>query len=92
MRPTIHDGESVSGCTSTFETAMIRKVQILFCDNEHGTGNKTFPDVDSMDIFKIEQAFIDGNGARSLRKAAKAAGWGRVGGADYCPGCMESMS
>jgi hypothetical protein len=27
----------------------------------------------------------------ALRKAAKAVGWGRVNGGDYCPGCMESM-
>jgi hypothetical protein len=35
--------------------------------------------------------FIDGSDLKSLRKAAQQAGWGRVNGGDYCPGCMESM-
>jgi hypothetical protein len=28
---------------------MINKTAILFCYNEHGTGDVCFPDVDSMD-------------------------------------------
>ncbi len=70
---------------------MIRKCQLIFCDNEHGTGDVTFPDVKSLDGHDIQQAFIQGNTTRSVRQAAKAAGWGRVNGGDYCPNCMESM-
>ena len=69
---------------------MINKCSILFCDNEHGTGDVCFPDIDNMDAFQIKQAFIEGNDAKHLRKEAKKIGWGRVNGGDYCPACMES--
>jgi hypothetical protein len=69
---------------------MIRKCQLLFCDNDHGTGDVTFPDLDALDAYGTKQLFIDGSDVKSLRKAAKQEGWGRVNGADYCPGCMES--
>lgn len=69
---------------------MIHKAMILFCDNEHGTGDVCFPDLDSMDSFETKQLFINGRPLRILRQEAKKAGWGRVNGADYCPGCMES--
>jgi len=69
-----------------------RKCQILFCDNEHGIGDVTFPDVEGMDGYAIQQEFIRGvQTASALRKAAKENGWGRVNGGDYCPACMESM-
>ncbi len=71
---------------------MIRKCALLFCDNEHGTGDVCFPDVKAMSGHEIDQTFITGSTTlRGLRKAAKQAGWGRVNGGDYCPGCMESM-
>ena len=70
---------------------MTRKLQILFCDNEHGTGDVCFPDLNHLDGYQIQQECIQGNDTRSLRKAAKAAGWGRVNGGDYCPDCMASM-
>ena len=66
--------------------------QILFCDNEHGFGDVCFPNVDEMDGYQVKELFKHGKGRISaLRKEAKKAGWGRVCGADYCPGCMESM-
>lgn len=72
---------------------MTRKSQILFCDNEHGTGDVCFPDVSVLSGFGVQQLFIAGStSARGLRKAAKEKGWGRVNGGDYCPECMESMS
>jgi hypothetical protein len=37
------------------------------------------------------QALIQSRPLAVLRKDAKAEGWGRVNGGDYCPGCMESM-
>lgn len=69
---------------------MINKCLLLFCDNEHGFGDTTFPDVDGMDTFALKQTFIKGNTARDLRQQAKKAGWGHVNGGDYCPACMES--
>lgn len=68
---------------------MIQKCTVLFCDNEHGCGPVTFPDIADMDAYKIEQEFIGTRTARQLRKAAKQAGWGRINGGDYCPACME---
>jgi hypothetical protein len=69
---------------------MIRKCQILFCGNEHGIGDVTFPDVDMMDGHSVKQIFLEAHTVGTLRKAAKAEGWGRINGEDYCPACMES--
>lgn len=69
---------------------MIQKCVLLFCDNEHGIGEQTFPDISELDAYAIGQILIKGNTARELRKAAKKHGWGRVNGGDYCPLCMES--
>lgn len=70
---------------------MIRRCALLFCDNDHGTGDVTFPDVDALDGHQLKEQFIQGNTVGSLRAAAKKSGWGRVNGGDYCPACMESM-
>lgn len=70
---------------------MIRKGQLLFCDNEHGNGDVTFPDIATLSTFEIQQKFIEPDTIRSLRKEARKAGWGRVNGGDYCPYCMENM-
>jgi hypothetical protein len=70
---------------------MTRKCVILFCENEHGNGDKTFPDLDSMTTEAIQQAFIIARSVGSLRRDAKKEGWGRVNGGDFCPSCMESM-
>lgn len=69
---------------------MIRKLNVLFCENEHGTGDVTFPDLNSSNA---AQKFMDGEGMKvgDLRREAKKEGWGRVNGGDFCPGCMESM-
>lgn len=69
---------------------MIHTAKILFCDSEHGTGDVSFPDMTSLDGFEVRQLLVDGNSIRQVRTAAKAAGWGRIGGVDYCPNCMES--
>ncbi len=68
---------------------MIRPMQFLFCDNEHGTGDVTFPDIQG-NPNAVEQLVIDGVTARSLRAAAKQAGWTRSGGCDYCPHCSAT--
>lgn len=70
---------------------MIRKLNVIFCENEHGAGDVTFPDLLATSGWGLEQQFIEGNTVGGLRKAAKEKGWGRVNGADFCPGCMESM-
>jgi len=62
---------------------MIRKSQLLFCENDHGTGDVTFPDVNVLDGFELCEHFILPPTTASLRADAKAAGWGRVNGADY---------
>jgi hypothetical protein len=69
---------------------MINNARIMFCDNEHGTGDVCFPDIDKMDSFDIKQVLIKGNTTKELRKEAKKEGWGCVNGGDYCPACMES--
>jgi hypothetical protein len=70
---------------------VIRKTHIIFCDNEHGTGDVMFPDLTRLSGFEFAQEVIDGNDARSVRRAAKAKGWGHYRNGDYCPDCMESM-
>ena len=68
---------------------MIRKCLFIFCENDHGTGDVCFPDVENLHSYQIVEK--DGITAGSLRRLAKQAGWGRVNGGDYCPGCMENM-
>lgn len=69
---------------------MINKCVILFCDNEHGTGDICFPDIDHMGAWELKQTFIKSNDVRLLRREAKKAGWSRIGKGDYCPACTES--
>lgn len=64
---------------------MIRTAKVIFCDNEHGTGEVTYPDMSEI----TDQVFVAGIPIPALRKQAKAAGWTRHNGADYCPGCSE---
>ena len=70
---------------------MIQKCKLLFCDNEHGFGEVTFPKLDDMSTHEIMQELINPRTQGQLRREAKKAGWGRVNGGDYCPACMESM-
>lgn len=67
---------------------MIRTMKLLFCDNEHGVGNVTFPDILGRPE-DLEQYLIRSPGAAELRKEAKAAGWSRHQGGDYCEMCTE---
>ena len=69
---------------------MIRAAKLIFCDNEHGTGDVTFPDLDRQ-VHELQAEYVAPQTVGKLRKSAKKAGWGRVNGSDYCPNCMESM-
>jgi len=62
---------------------MIGKAVQLYCGNEHGFGDVTFP---ADGIFNP-----DYSRASTIRAAAKKAGWGVVDGEDYCDICMESF-
>jgi hypothetical protein len=66
---------------------MIRTVKILFCEDDHGSGDITFPDIPDLDA----QSFIQPLGIGALRRAAKAAGWKRIMKADYCPDCVACI-
>lgn len=70
---------------------MFRKAGLLFCANEHGVGDVTFPSLSEMVEQEILDFFITPATEAQTRRKAKAAGWGRVNGEDYCPGCLESM-
>lgn len=69
---------------------MIREAKVIFCDNEHGTGDVTFPSLDR-EPGVLAGEYVAPQRVSDLRKAAKKQGWGRVQGGDYCPGCMESI-
>jgi hypothetical protein len=63
---------------------VICTIKVIFCENEHGISDVTFPALGDLET----QTFIDNTETvATLRKKAKAAGWTRVNGADYCPGC-----
>lgn len=70
---------------------MILKLPLLFCENEHGNGERCFPDIYKLDGFDISQAALNDLSVPDLRREAKKQGWGRVNGGDFCPQCMESM-
>lgn len=70
---------------------MTRKAVVIFCDNEHGSGDVCFPDLTTLSGFEFQQRMIACEKATIVRREAKAAGWGYVGGVDYCPACMESL-
>lgn len=53
---------------------MIRTAKILFCDQEHGFGNASFPDLITSSPTQLEQHFIAPPTLKQLRKEAKAAG------------------
>jgi hypothetical protein len=72
------------------EVNVHRKCGVIFCGNEHGTGDVTYPDLEQMSTSQIVQRFVDSPPESLTRREAKAAGWRRVNGEDYCPMCVES--
>jgi hypothetical protein len=71
---------------------MIRVARVIFCDNEHGTGDVCFPDVAYQGAPDITDNFINTRTAKQLRREAKKAGWRVIYGADYCPSCVECIA
>jgi hypothetical protein len=71
---------------------MIRVARLIFCDNEHGTGDVCFPDVYAQHAQELTDNFINNQTAKQLRREAKKVGWSVLYGADYCPSCTESMA
>lgn len=69
---------------------MIRKAVVIFCDNEHGSGDVCFPDLTSLSGFEFQQRMIACEKVGEVRREAKAAGWGLVDGVDYCPACFNN--
>ncbi len=67
---------------------MIRTAKFIFCDNEHGMGDMTYPDLFA-ETEVLRQHFIESPSLKKLRLDAKKAGWSRHEGADYCPQCTE---
>jgi hypothetical protein len=69
---------------------LIRTIKVLFCDNEHGAGDVTFPslrsDIDP-DYFVNKAPSL-----KQLREQARAAGWRYYRGSDYCEQCAEDCA
>jgi hypothetical protein len=68
---------------------MIRTFKVLFCEEDHGTGDRMFPDTFDIDPRMIVEGAMT---TRQLRKMAKAAGWTYSQGADYCETCSASVN
>jgi hypothetical protein len=64
---------------------MIRSTKILFCENDHGCGDVTFPSIGEL----TDEDFIATRTTRQLREDAKKVGWSRHRGGDYCEICTE---
>lgn len=71
---------------------MILKANILVCDNEHGTGDVVFPDLTKLEGFELAQHCAKGWTGGEVRRQAKAEGWCRHNGVDYCPACADSIN
>lgn len=69
---------------------MFRKCGVIFCANEHGIGEVTFPYLQTMSLDELQQMFVKSTTEAQTRRDAKAFGWRRVNGEDYCPQCVES--
>ncbi len=55
---------------------MFRKTGLLFCANEHGVGDVTFPSLHEMSEQEILALFISPPAEAETRRKAKADGWG----------------
>ncbi len=65
---------------------MIRFAKLLICDNEHGIGEVTFPDI-YRDPDVLAQQFIQSPTVGQMRKAAKEKGWSGACKNDFCDLC-----
>jgi hypothetical protein len=69
---------------------MYLKCGFLFCENEHGLGEVTFPRIEEMDAEDIRQRLLYPPTEAQTRRDAKKLGWRRIHRADYCPGCVAN--
>ena len=61
---------------------MIRTAKVIFCDEEHGIGDVSFPDTPVVDMeFNFSSA--------ALWQEARNAGWRKIGGRHLCPTCVD---
>ena len=69
---------------------MIRTIKVLFCDNEHGNGDVTFPDLRHVEPTDI----VNGGSAttKHLRAETAKSGWRHYRGSDYCEMCAEDCA
>jgi hypothetical protein len=66
---------------------MIRTAKLLFCSEDHGSGDQTFPCIADLDT----DSFIRPASTRELRSQARTAGWRCIKGRDFCESCVEAM-
>jgi len=64
---------------------MIRTLKVIFCDNDHGCGDVTFPELTEISSGDL----IDAPALKELRERAHKEGWRRIKGRDLCPDCAE---
>lgn len=59
---------------------MVHSFKVIICDNQHLTGDVTFPDT-------LESA----KRIKKVVSESERSGWGKVGERDYCPACMHRI-
>lgn len=69
---------------------MIRTIRVIFCDEEHGDGEHTYPNLNNTSDGNLLCTLIDKPTVAQLRRYAKAEGWTHTRQNDFCPGCSES--
>lgn len=64
----------------------IRTTSVIFCDEEHGIGEVTFPPIDEL----AASDFVLPRSAKMLRDDARAAGWTFTRRGAWCPQCSHT--
>jgi hypothetical protein len=90
--PACFNPARVSPAPKQGEKPMHCKMSILICDEDHFLAQPVLPDFDTMTNDEIARLAVNPLNINDLRRAAKKAGWRRINGLDYCPGCAASMA